>query len=404
MNNSEPTLRLCYICTTFPRLSETFLQREIRVLRKKPISLAIYSIFGGESQFEGQPIRSFALWKLITLLGWIPYWMIRKPRVLHEILNDALYRDFPCFLNWAENFLGFGFALCKAREIERLDANLLHAVWATAPASAALLLKRLLGIPFSMGAHAYDLFKKGGDRFLLEKIAETKLIHTSTQFGKNYLIQLGAEPGKIHLIRRGLNNIPGLDNNWLPHCPIRLLSVGRLVPKKGFFFQLEIAEQLYQNDVPFVLKIIGEGPLKDELIKSIRNKPWKNQILFSGALSNEAVLQSIRESDVYLFTGRVDEDGDRDGLPNVVAEAMAFSKPIITSPVEGVLEAVEHGTTGVVLPLDKPEIWRDQIVEMISQPATVKSLIEGAYQWVVGNFRAESNTEELFQLLKKAKK
>jgi colanic acid/amylovoran biosynthesis glycosyltransferase len=391
-------IRIIYLCTTFPRLSETFVQREVRALRSQTADLQIFSLFGGEDTFEDKPVHRFPLWQLTSLLWWIPYWMIRRPKALHDCLALAFNRPFPQFLNWAENFLGFGFAVCQARRIEKLKPDLLHAIWATAPAAAAWMIHRLTQLPFSMGAHAYDVFQAGGDTFLSEKIKAARFIHTTTDFARQRLLSLGARPDQVHLIRRGLDLIPDFAPERPPPPPLRLLSIGRLVPKKGFRFLLEIATALKAEGIEFDLSIIGEGGLRQELEALIAEKKLGGHVRLLGALSNEATLAAYTQAHAYCFTGRVATDGDRDGLPNVVAEAMAFALPVFTTPVEGVLEAIQDGVTGTVLPYDAPREWVEALSTFSRDPSTKTKETAAAYAWINQNFRAEENSGRLFSL------
>ena len=128
---SKP-LRVDYVFTTFPTLSETFYQREVNALRALGVELRVYSLWGGESSFEGLEVVQFPKWKLVTIPFWIGYWLVLKPRPMLGLLRRLLGGFPPALINLAENLLGVGFALIHARQLgER--SGILHAAWATGP-------------------------------------------------------------------------------------------------------------------------------------------------------------------------------------------------------------------------------------------------------------------------------
>ncbi len=159
MSSTAARLRIVYLFTTFPLLSETPAQREIRALASLPVELEIHSLWRGGRAFEGVPVHRFALWRLPLIACFLPYWLVRRPRVFRELARRLAASRMPSLLNGGETMLGLAFALCHAKRIARAERrpDLIHAGWATGPASAAQLLSALTGIPFSMGAHAYDV-------------------------------------------------------------------------------------------------------------------------------------------------------------------------------------------------------------------------------------------------------
>lgn len=400
-----PRLRLAYLFTTFPEISETFLQREVRAMRLRPVDFTLHSLWGGADAWEGLPVARFHLGELATLLWWLPYWVWRKPRALLEVTAALMHRPAPSWLNAAENLLGLGFALVNARRFEQLRdrPHLCHAVWATVPAAAGWMIERLLGIPYTMGAHAYDVFQHGGDWLLEEKLHHARLIHTTTAATRARLIELGAHPAQIALIRRGLDEIPPLPPRRTPGATLHLLAIGRLIPKKGFSHLLEILRRLQEQGADFECRIVGGGPLEAELRARAEVLKLTSRVKFTGALPHVAVAQLQREwADVFLFTGMVAPDGDRDGLPNVIPEAMVAGVPVITSPVAGTTEAITHGETGLVVPLTDLAGWVKGIKQLVEDEMRVEKLRRQAHAWVKENFDAHRNAAALAEAVRHA--
>ena len=159
--------------------------------------------------------------------------------VLGKIFSGFLAAPIPSLLNAAENGVGMAVGIVWARRFRREQYQVLHAVWASMPATAALTAAELTGIPYTMGAHAYDVFEDGGDWILSRKIRGARFLHTSTCAAAQRLMERGAEADSVRVIRRGLFEIPGFTpGDRPPHDPFRILSIGRLVEKKGYFDQL----------------------------------------------------------------------------------------------------------------------------------------------------------------------
>ncbi len=391
-------LRLAYLFTTFPEASETFLQREVRAMRAQPVDFTLHSLWGGAEQWEGLAVERFDLRELLSLFWWLPYWLWRRPRVLLEIATALTRRPPPSGLNAGENLLGLGFALVYSRRFEMLAQrlHLCHAVWATTPAAAGWMLERLLGVPYTMGAHAFDVFQHGGDWLLEEKLRDARLIHTTTLATRARLLDRGANASHIVLIRRGLGEIPPLPPRRAPGRVLHLLAIGRLIPKKGFPELLRVLRYLRASGITFECRIIGGGPLERNLRACARELDLEDCTHITGALAYGEVAKLQREwADVFLFTGIVAPDGDRDGLPNVIPEAMVAGVPVITSPMPGAMEAVIHGQTGFVAALDDWESWHDAILHAIRDGEATEAIRRRAHAWVVENFDAARNAAAL---------
>ncbi len=389
-------LRVLYICTTFPKRSEQFIMREVDALSEQPVELEIVTLWGGNSFYKGLPVRRFSKLKLFRLFWVLPLAFFLKPRVMSRNLKWFLSRRPPSLLNLLENLLGYGFALTQWFEVEKNKPDLIHGTWATSPASAAHLLSVLTGIPFSMGAHAYDVFEDGGDWHLAEKLRRTSLLHTTSQNTCRALLQRGSDPRKTRVILSGLMGFPPLKPLRSPRNPLRVLYVGRLVEKKGLFYQIDLLQSLKASGVPFRARMVGSGDLDGEL-KGYRDRSGlQSELEFWGEQTFAAVQEQFDWADLFLYTGKVSGRGDRDGLPNVIGEAMAHGVVVLTTAVGATTEAVEHGVTGLVLPPDDPRPWVDQMVRFQRDDAQMKTLRENARAWVEEHFDARRNSRELY--------
>lgn len=153
-------------------------------------------------------VTKFSMWRLLELIGLIPWLALTKWDVFGILWRGLWTQKAPSWLNFWENMLGAGFAEGYYREFRRNPPDLVHAAWGGAPATAAWILNRLNGHPFSAAAHAYDIYEHDGDWWLDEKLTDARFIHTSTAMGRASLVALGHAVEKVKLVRRGLEVLP----------------------------------------------------------------------------------------------------------------------------------------------------------------------------------------------------
>jgi glycosyltransferase involved in cell wall biosynthesis len=394
----KDALSVAYLFTTFPVASETFLQREVRAMKALGLNADHYSLWDGEASFEGITIKQLSIWQLSRLPLECIYWFVRRPEVFGSFLRAISYRHPPNRTNSAENFWGLVCALMLARPFLRKRYSGIHAVWGSMPATTAWLIHQFTGIPWSSGAHAYDIFEDGGDWILSEKFRTVAFIHVSTRQAAERLIQLGVSESKIQLIYRGLNALPVIARKHSDSVKKHFISVGRLVPKKGFLHQLNIYAALRDLGYLFTADIIGEGPLRDQLDERIHHLGLQDYVFLRGHLSNEAVFDLLRSADVFLFTGIIAPDGDRDGLPNVIPEAMASGVAVMAAPLPGVSEAVINGKTGWWLPEASAMVRAQFIMNGLADKKDCARIRENARNWVENHFIAAQNSKRLLAL------
>jgi glycosyltransferase involved in cell wall biosynthesis len=395
LNSDGPVIT--YLFTTFPKTTEMFLQREIAALKARGVRLRIHSMWGGGGVFRGIEVESFSKWRLLELLWLLPYESWRRPEVLRELLRGLARRRPPSWINFWENMLGAGFACVYARSFRRSPPALVHAAWGGAPATAAWLLWRLDGWRFTAGAHAYDVFENGGDWWLTEKLERAEFIHTSTDLARNALVARGIAPERVVCIRSGLERLPSLGPIHPSRSPLHILALARLVEKKGLDHQLRIYAALRAAGLEFNARIVGDGPLRQRLERLAGHLGIADRVTFAGQVPPHEVWEHLGWADVLLHTGVVAPSGDRDGLPNVIAEAMAAGVPVVTSPTAGTTEAVSDGLTGIVLPVDHPEAWVPVLRRLATDDAHYESLRRQARAWVEEHFDVRVNTDRLLR-------
>ena len=359
-------MRIAYIFTTFPKLSEQFFLREVIELQRQGLALDIYSMLGGHADSEAGPVRCMTwldwLWFIFELL----YWLGTRPVRMLSLIRRLIFTRYGSWTNCGENLLGFAFAVRFARRFKRLEYTVSHATWATGPGMAVSALKALTGLPYTLEAHAYDVFRDGGDAFLDDKLQAADALRSSTEATTRELRSrlTACSAAQVTCVRRGLLHVPAYRAPTVPVTQLQVLSVGRLI-EVGYSQQLDIYAQLKARGMPFHATIVGEGPLYDELKAKVDALGLEAQVTLAGKLQYAQVEALYAQSNLFIFTGVVSASGDRDGFPNVIGEAMAHSLPIFTTDVSGTTEGVPHGIRGTVIDLAKPEDSAEQIVAVM---------------------------------------
>ena len=396
-------MRILYVTTTFPVYSETFLQREVRALRELGANLQIISLHKGDQEFEGLKVDRFRKPELLKLIWLLPWLILSRPAIFWRHWKQLFQHPPRSGLNFWENLLGLGAAIVRESELLKEKPDVIHCVWSSAPAAFGWLASSLTSVPFSTGAHAYDVFEKGGDWLLPAKAADASFIHTSTESAQSVLEKF-AENSKIRLIRRGLDRYPDFQDLRADRSCLRLVCVARLVEKKGFPFQLAIYDAIREAGIDFQVRIVGEGPLRKSISREIEALDLSDRIQLLGRLSGEETLRQIAWADVLIHTGIVARSGDRDGLPNVIPEAMASGTLVLASPVSGVVEAVVDGRTGFLADVEEKAVWVDRLRRIQQDDALCRSVRQLSRDWVELEFSAQRNSGKLLSLLEETSK
>lgn len=386
---------IAYFFTTFPKSTETFLQREIIAMKALGVNLRLYSLWGGGDSFRGVPVTRFNKWRLLTLFWILPLESWRRPEVLKQVLHGLVTRRPPSWLNFWENMLGAGFGCLFARAFRKDPPTLIHAAWGGAPATAAWLLWRIDGHRFSAAAHAYDIYEHGGDWWLRDKLIHAAFVHTSTEMGRVALIARGLPAEKVIRIHRGLDRLPAFKALRRDRSVLRLVCVARLVEKKGLDHQLRIYAALRAAGIEFEARIIGEGPLRPELELMAGRLGLGAAVTFTGHLPQHEVWSHLAWADAMLHTGVIAPSGDRDGLPNVIPEAMSIGVLVVTSPAAATTEAIADGVTGLVAPAEDSAAWVAALRRLANDDSFAERLRAAARRWVEENFDAHKNAARL---------
>lgn len=389
-------LRLAYVPMKYPVLSQTFIQRDVRGLVEAGLEVTVMPVLRHgtpDGRMRLERMRYFHPGELARLPFCLLRELLRDPGLVFEASSAWLRCPKQTWEQVFHTLWGAAFACLRAEEVRRERYDWLHAAWASAPATAVMALSRLTRIPYSFGAHAYDLYRDGGDPLLGEKLKTAAFVHTTTRAAEKHLCGvLGAEPDRVLLVRRGMVEIPP----WrapreTPPPAWKILSVGRLVPKKGHVYQVEACRRLLEQKVPFQLIWVGQGPLRAELERLVEQAGLQGHVRWCGALEERETQQLYQEADFFWHTGIADASGDRDGLPNVIPEAMFHGVPVISTDTPGPNEAVSHEATGLLVKPADGEALASAVLRLAGDAPLRQRLSVQARAWAEEHFNARQN-------------
>lgn len=267
-----------------------------------------------------------------------------------------------------------------------------HGYFAHTPAEVAARAAALLGVPYGFSTHARDA-RKVESRVLAERARNAACVVACNTDVVEEILQGG---GAVHLLPHGVDL-----RRFKPQPPthskeLRLLTVGRLVEKKGFHVLLDAAARL---DFPFRLRIVGEGPERERLSKIIDTHELSRSVTLEGPLTHAELPEAYAGSDAVVVPSVQDSSGDRDGLPNVVLEAMACARPVVASDISAVGCAVTEGETGLLVPPGDAGALASALKRLAGAPELRERLGRGGRARVERDYEVGRCTERLYQLL-----
>jgi glycosyltransferase involved in cell wall biosynthesis len=401
--------KIIYILSQFPETYETFIVREIVELQKQGREVEILSLKPCRDAIihpDAQALMARTryvepLWSWPQLLSLAVSGITHPLAVLGMALLfiRKLYQQ-PTALAKAFYVLLLGMA--EARRMREWPLHI-HAHWANAPTTAALVLARLLKTSYSFTAHAWDIFL--ADNLLKVKLDQALFMVTCTGYNRHYLLAHHHTPD---LESKLFVNYHGVDLEQLRYVPkiaaktpmAQLLAVGRLVEQKGFVDLVEACALLTARGVAVTCTIVGTGPLKKEFENQIRQHQLHDVVTLAGARPFNEILALYRAVDVLVMPSVVAANGDRDGIPNVLIEAMALGVPVVATTVSGIPELVEHNKTGWLVGPHQPDALAAAIEAAIRFPE-IAAITKQARLTVENKFDVARNVAELADIFRR---
>ena len=401
MNGNPPALT--YIIGAYPSLTMTFIDREITTLRSMGVQLRILSIRQPWTKLSAQQeaLREGVMYlmpiKWLVLLESHVYFPLRKPRRFFGTLRFLLTRPHPSLKARVMTLLHFGEGVYAAYLLRKDPGEHLHAHFIDRAATVALVASRLLGIPYSVTAHASDIYVN--PVLLKEKLAGAKFVSTCTGYNRSYLSQFGKDlfNHKLFCIYHGLEQERYVNEQRASPARPVILSVGQLKERKGLSYLVEACRILRDRGIQYECRIVGEGPMRPTLQDQIQQLGLEDFIRLVGALPHEEVINQYQETTVFTLPAILSKDGDRDGIPNVILEALSMGLPVVSTRHSGIPEVIEEGVSGLLVPPEDAEALASALERLIRDPELQQSFGKAGRQIVADRFNPEKNARRLLE-------
>jgi colanic acid/amylovoran biosynthesis glycosyltransferase len=396
-----PGPRVAYLLLWFPEPSQTFVLDEVNTLVRLGLDVRVYTLYGARpaSRVAGMAKVLAPVHRLGTA-------------ALGRLVRDWLRRG----RTWGPEAAGFWrrVAVRRWRSLETggeaLWATLagvhlagtltadgihhIHAPWANGPATAAWVASELSGIPFSFSARAHDLYPPDGA--LEEKMAAARFIRTNARVNQRFLADRCPHlAGKVMNIYNGVALAGPAGPRPPARPPFHLLALGRLVPKKGFPVLLEACRLLWAHGVDFHLTLAGDGPDRRKLREYLQRQGLADRVSLPGAVPHREVARLMAAADLLVMPSLIAPSGDRDGIPNVILEALLWGVPVVGTRVAGIPEVIQDGDTGWLTAPGDPEALARAVAAALADPAEARRRAERGRKFVKKEFNSQRNYSRL---------
>lgn len=394
---------IVYIVGQYPSYSEGFIANEIATLRNRNVQIKVLSLHRGpiELAVDEGVIYDCALvskdklqaqFSLIQKIGFTYFVLLARTAASSGASPLAFLRNIKYFFS----------SVYFVQQVNRLPVRHIHAHFLSTPTSVAAIMSDLMAIPFSATGHAHDIYTTQESE-LIKKITAAQLIITCTQFNKAYLkgLVLPKFQDKLHHIYHGID----LGHwKWKSRNPdlakkevVQILLIGRFVEKKGIIYLLQALAALKRSAYTIECRIIGGGELYSAYQKFMEEHALTQTVYLHGALKQEELTYYYNQADIFVLPCLVASNGDRDGLPNVLLEALALGLPVITTAVSAIHELIEQEHTGLTVPEKDADALATAILRLIEDSELYAHLsLHGRSK--VEQFNIDRSTDQLIHI------
>ena len=392
---AQPVL---YVLKRFPRLSETFILREILGLEAAGVRVIVEALLPPEPGPTHPELAG-----LRTQVRYLPrHPKLRAPAVLRVHAQVAARHP----LRWTVlavrshrdgTWRRFVQAGLVAGRIRSDGPGHVHAHFATAACEVATMAARLAGVTCSVTAHAKDIYHQDNAPLLARRLAGATTVVTVSAHNVAHLNGALSVGGGSPDVRHIANGVP-LGHAGDPTASLTLLSVARLVPKKGIDLLLESAALLLDRHPDLRIDIIGDGPLREELTAQIKRLGLIGRVRLLGVATTSEVLAAMTAARAVVLPCRIDVNGDRDGMPTVLVEALARGIPVVSTDIVGIGELITDGETGLLVAPEDPAALATALHRLLADPVLAARLGDAGRQLVAQRFQPEDSTRALVEV------
>lgn len=403
-----PHLKIAYILSKFPAFTETFITREIKEIERLGTDVEVFSLktplkdeaeHSENKDFQNHAhyypfIFSTAIWKSLY------FYLSTRPKTVFGLLYKVIQKNIYDPLVLIKTLAVFPKALLIGCTLKKMEINKIHSHWATVPATVSWIVSSLNSSKFTFTAHAWDIFK--ADNMLIEKIQAASKVITISEFNKKYLLTKypGIDPGKIEVIHVGLELGRFRPKPRAKNPEFRILSIGRMVKTKGFQDLLHACDRLRSNDLKFTCQIIYVSDIYENKIFNLyRDLKLEGIVEFIKDVPQDKIIDYYQQADCFVLPCKVSEDGDRDGIPTVIAEALSMELPVISTYVSGIPEVIIEKKTGLLVEPGDVSGLTDNIETLYKDSDLRSRLGRAGGKFVSEEFDVSKNTKKLMDII-----
>ncbi len=345
---------LGFLVKTYPKLSETFVLQEILELQNEAFAMNIFSM---QQPTDNKFHHAFSSVTVdIDYLSTDSYWQWGAIKTHLKFIFKRLWPYLSVLkftLTRAEggSFKQFCQAVYFSNLVEKKGIRHLHVHFASEPAALAEIVSQLCGVSYSISAHAKDIYLQKS-AILQRKISKAQFVVTCTDYNRRFIQSINHSETPIYKVYHGIDSDRVLAENIQQQTALsvkRILSVGRLREKKGFLTLISACQLLVQAGYEFQCDIVGYGPEQEKLQALIEQFQLSDSVRLLGKLTHNELVAIYRQTAIFALPCQIADDGDRDGIPNVLMEAMTFAIPVVSTNVSGIPEIIKNNKTGLVV-------------------------------------------------------
>jgi len=388
--------QLAYLFERFPAFTKTFCAREVAELYRQNYRVPVFSI---RRPNDERPVN-------ISLDEVAIHYLPDSNSPFFKIPTRWAARRFTDY--WQKEVDSrdkhrFFEAIYLGNRLKKAGIKHLHVHFAGMATRTAWWIKKLFGINYSFTGHANDIFVEKPDQRVPLKslVTEARFVVTVSDYGVDYLkSRFPLAANKIYRVYNGINLAqftpaePGVQ-------PVRIISVGRLIPKKGYADLIEACGLLYKQGLDFRCTIVGGGPEHLPLRQLIEARSLDNMIELVGPKSQTEIVELLAQSQIFVFPARRDEAGDQDNLPTVLIEAIASGLPIVTSRLAGIPEIITDQINGILVPQRAPEALASAIRSLLLDPKKREKLGASGLSTAREKFSLAATIQELIAIFER---
>lgn len=393
-------LKLAYIGCSLPSRTETFVSNEIIELKRQGWDVETFSVHTPEAGLGSEKLdelseKTILIYSIKSVSRLIKEMFIHPIQTfrtlcysLRLVISNSISLEKRLKL-----FVQVMASISVAQEMRDRKIEHIHSHMAHVPTTIALFLAKHLSIPFSFTGHAADLFR---DRILLEeKLQNARFIACISDWHRSFYQKIVfLADKKLPIIRCGVDVHSFVPKKSENH-PLHLLSLGRLVPKKGHLYLLPALRILEEKGVLFSCLIIGDGPERDLLAKKIEKLKLHGQVKLLGVKNHSEVKEYIQGADLFILPCVEDSEGDKDGIPVALMEAMACEVPVIAGDLPTIRELINSSSNGVLIDPTNKDQFAIALEEMMEDSVVRERLGKAGRKTIKKEYDLEKNVAKL---------